>query len=73
MGSRMKLKLLLSPLTRGAYFDDAVQVAKAEYLAHFPERPDFQTLRQAMPSRSEKGVRNAEARFMSKLQEQLRA
>jgi hypothetical protein len=38
------------------------------YLDHFPERPDFQSLREAMPSRSEKGVRNAEARFMSKLQ-----
>lgn len=38
------------------------------YLDHFPDRPDFQTLRQAIPARSEKGVRNAEARFMSKLQ-----
>jgi len=43
------------------------------YLAHFPDRPEFQALQQAMPSRSEKGVRNAEARFMSKLQEGLGA
>ena len=43
------------------------------YLEHFPDRPDFQTLRAAMPARSEKGVRNAEARFMSKLQEGLGA
>jgi hypothetical protein len=34
----MKLKLLLSPLTQGAYFADAVQVARAEYLAHYPDR-----------------------------------
>jgi len=43
------------------------------YLDHFPDRPDFQSLREAMPSRSEKGVRNAEARFMCKLQEGLGA
>jgi hypothetical protein len=43
------------------------------YLEHFPDRPDFATIREAMPSRSEKGVRNAEARFMSKLQEGLGA
>jgi hypothetical protein len=34
----MNVKLLLSPLTKGAYFADAVQVARAEYLAHFPGR-----------------------------------
>jgi len=38
------------------------------YLEHFPDRPDFQTLCEAIPSSTEKGVRNAEARFMSKLQ-----
>ena len=43
------------------------------YLAHFPDRPDFQTICEAIPSRSEKGVRNAEARFMSKLQQGLEA
>jgi hypothetical protein len=43
------------------------------YLDHFPDRPDFQSLRNAMPSRSEKGVRNAEARFMCKLQQGLGA
>jgi hypothetical protein len=39
------------------------------YIDHFPDRPEFQALCQAMPSRSEKGVRNAEARFISKLQD----
>lgn len=34
----MKLKLLLSPLTQGAYFADAIQVARAEYLAHYPDK-----------------------------------
>jgi hypothetical protein len=34
----MKLKLLLSPLTQGAYFADAAEVARAEYLAHYPHR-----------------------------------
>ncbi|MFT4551050.1 MAG: hypothetical protein ACI8XO_000400 [Verrucomicrobiales bacterium] len=43
------------------------------YLQHFPDRPDFQSLCEALPARSEKGVRNAEARFMSKLQEGLGA
>jgi hypothetical protein len=41
------------------------------YLENFPDRPDFQMLREALPDRSEKGVRNAEARFMSKLKEGL--
>jgi hypothetical protein len=37
------------------------------YLEEFPERPRFEALCRALPERSEKGVRNAEARFMSKL------
>ena len=41
------------------------------YLKDFPDRPDFQTLCEALPDRSGKGVRNAEARFMSKLKEGL--
>ena len=34
----MKVRLLLSPLTQGAYFEDAIDVAQAEYLALYPER-----------------------------------
>lgn len=41
------------------------------YLENFPERPEFGSLREALPARSEKGVRNAEARFITKLQEGL--
>ena len=41
------------------------------YLKQFPERPEFGALCDAMPERSEKGVRNAEARFMTKLQKGL--
>jgi hypothetical protein len=41
------------------------------YLQSFPDRPEFGTLCDALPSRSQKGVRNAEARFMTKLQEGL--
>jgi|TARA_Y100000310_G_scaffold309670_1_gene354023 hypothetical protein len=32
----MKLKLLLSPLTKAAYFADYLDVARAEFLAHYP-------------------------------------
>lgn len=45
-------------------------VAEA-YLAEFPERPSFDTLCEALPERTQKGVRNAEARFVSKLKEGL--
>ena len=34
---RMRVRLLLSPLTRGAYFEDAIDVARAEYLALYPD------------------------------------
>jgi hypothetical protein len=33
----MKLKLLVSPLAKGAYFDAYLDVARAELRAHFPE------------------------------------
>jgi len=32
----MKVRLLVSPLTQGAFFEDAVDVARAEYLALYP-------------------------------------
>ncbi|MBN2714312.1 MAG: hypothetical protein JXX14_00575 [Deltaproteobacteria bacterium] len=35
----MKLKLLISPLARGAYFDDCNSVATAEFSACFPDLP----------------------------------
>ncbi len=41
------------------------------YLAQFPDRPDFPSLCAAQPGRSEKGVRNAEARFVAKLQKEV--
>ena len=33
----MQLELLISPLTKGAYFAQQLEVAAAEFRAHFPQ------------------------------------